>query len=1056
MENPFNLSDEKLLELIKSYSLWLNSNPKEKKYIVEFRKQADEIRKEFLNEEVLSNLPDEEFYQKIFSYSRTLEGPAYIRLGEPRIRAYLPDLRRNLKYITISDDSPFLIAQNILDGEYRIEIFAKAFWSPILPARFPGILPNWNNKTERFLRKLGINLSTSKLSTSQKYEILSKSFKYLSSLDQDQDFFNINHLMHYGTEIKDGKELIDNLQGSNISDPVVVMIEKYKDKIRQVGLKDELYKWELIKKYLGRPDLDAPDFLTEIKSIDYSNLLYPIAVAVKNHIAKDLPGEFRECFVKLFNEETDLTSRIKDFMDNVLTVYRQLETRLGHHQDERTIAAYLTYRNPERYTFFKDSYYKKYCKMIGAESKTKGEKYAHYMELVSDFRDKYIVPDTELISLVKGSLNSDCYIDENHFVMVQDILYQILDQGKEETIQEVDIIQEDKPGSDPYNAKETKYWIYAPGRNALYWNTFFKEGIMGLGWNQTGDFHNFISRESMTEKMKEMIDPQRTFSNDSLACWQFYKVMKPGDVVISKRGVKSYIGYGIVQSDYYYDPNRSDYHHLRKVKWMSKGEWLEEGGPIVLKTLTDITKYPNYVDKLKILLSITESNRIFKDQPVLPIPSLSTGVKYWWMNANPKQWNIDNFREGQVQSYTTHNEAGNKRRIYEYFKMVKKGDLIIGYQSTPSLKVKALFEVTSGITQDEDGNEAIFFNIKEYFPYQAQWEELKANPLLSNCEVFNNNQGSLFRLTESEFTAIFDTCSKGMFVEPDPYTITEALSEIFFTEEQFRNTLDLLEYKKNVILQGPPGTGKTFIAKRLAYASIGSKDSTKIEMIQFHQSYSYEDFIQGYRPTSDGKFQLQSGLFYDFCIKAQRDLKNKYFFIIDEINRGNLSKIFGELMMLIEHDKRGKNFGIRLTYSGSDGEKFYIPENLYIIGTMNTADRSLAIVDYALRRRFVFVDVKPAFSHPGFGELLKTNKVPDALIKMIKDRMEDLNDTIAGDDNLRKWFTVGHSYFCTPVSHPDILWYKQVIMNEIGPLLREYWFDDDDKSEENIKKLLHD
>ena len=458
--------------------------------------------------------------------------------------------------------------------------------------------------------------------------------------------------------------------------------------------------------------------------------------------------------------------------------------------------------------------------------------------------------------------------------IISSFVYSPILRGFWKTAEQQKEIKFREPGPD-YTLK-TRYWIYAPGKNAIYWNLYYEEGLMGLGWNQAGDFRNFTSRESMIEKMKEQINPQRTFSNDSLACWQFYKVIKLGDIIIPKKGTRIYLGYGIVQSDYYYDPNRSDYHHLRKVKWMTKGEWPEDSGPIVLKTLTDITKYPTYVNKLKALLNISELENIESFEPVQPaLVATKTGIQYWWMNANPKQWNIDNFREGQVQSYTTHNEAGNKRRIYEYFKMLKPGDLIIGYQSTPSLRVKALFEVTSGINQDEDGNEAMFFKIIEYFPYQALWEELKVNPLLSNCEVFNNNQGSLFKLTESEFSAITETCKKGLNDEPDSYTISEALAEIFFTEDQLRNTLDLLEYKRNLILQGPPGTGKTFIAKRLAYASIGRKDSNKIEMIQFHQSYAYEDFIQGYRPTSDGKFQLQSGLFYDFCIRVQRDVNGK-------------------------------------------------------------------------------------------------------------------------------------------------------------------------------------
>jgi 5-methylcytosine-specific restriction protein B len=192
----------------------------------------------------------------------------------------------------------------------------------------------------------------------------------------------------------------------------------------------------------------------------------------------------------------------------------------------------------------------------------------------------------------------------------------------------------------------------------------------------------------------------------------------------------------------------------------------------------------------------------------------------------------------------------------------------------------------------------------------------------------------------------------------EPYGLAEALAELFIDEDKLEEILSLLRLKKNLILQGPPGTGKTFVSKRLAYALIGEKAPERVGMVQFHQSYSYEDFIQGYRPSGTG-FRLKNGIFYEFCEKAKSDPGDDYVFIIDEINRGNLSKVFGELMLLIEADKRGPEWGIPLTYSDDVNEAFYIPENLYLIGLMNTADRSLAMVDYALRRRFAFADLEP-------------------------------------------------------------------------------------------------
>ena len=293
----------------------------------------------------------------------------------------------------------------------------------------------------------------------------------------------------------------------------------------------------------------------------------------------------------------------------------------------------------------------------------------------------------------------------------------------------------------------------------------------------------------------------------------------------------------------------------------------------------------------------------------------------------------------------------------------------------------------------------------------------------------------------------------------DKYSKEDFLEKVFFTESEYDRLYRLLMYKKNIILQGAPGVGKTFLAKRFAYSIIGAKDDRFVEVIQFHQSYSYEDFIMGYKPT-DENFELKTGLFYNFCKKAEKDSDktHKYFFIIDEINRGNLSKIFGELMMLIESDKRGSQNRIKLAYRDED---FFVPENVFIIGMMNTADRSLAMMDYALRRRFSFFNVEPAFEKPKFEQYLKEKVINDnSVVKKIIDRFTALNAIIADEDNsgLGKGFCIGHSYFCTPPVSGQTAeeWYKTIIDFEVSPLLDEYWWDDKSKSEDCKKELLKD
>lgn len=279
---------------------------------------------------------------------------------------------------------------------------------------------------------------------------------------------------------------------------------------------------------------------------------------------------------------------------------------------------------------------------------------------------------------------------------------------------------------------------------------------------------------------------------------------------------------------------------------------------------------------------------------------------------------------------------------------------------------------------------------------------------------------------------------KNSKIVADKYDKNDFLNEVFIDEKKYDSIVSILNKKKNIILEGAPGVGKTFMAKRLAYSIVGTKDTNKVELIQFHQSYSYEDFIEGYRPNEDG-FELHRGIFYKLCKKAYNDKSNNYYLIIDEINRGNLSKIFGELLMLIECDKRENS--LKLAYSE---EEFSVPDNLYIIGLMNTADRSLALIDYALRRRFSFIRIEPVFDSEKFLKSFRDKF--DSDYTNIIDTIKKINEAIEDDKSLGSGFKIGHSYFCPNIvdrkgNKKDL---EDIIRYEIIPLLEEYWYDDED------------
>jgi MoxR-like ATPase len=454
---------------------------------------------------------------------------------------------------------------------------------------------------------------------------------------------------------------------------------------------------------------------------------------------------------------------------------------------------------------------------------------------------------------------------------------------------------------------ERRVWLLAPGEGARLWEDFQRNSIAAIGWDSLGDLMGYADFDAIRKKLAKGRSDGKLPTNDALACYEFARRMQVGDVIFAKRGVHQIIGYGRVESNYRFDSARAEYKHVRAVKWLKSGDWRMGDKALVLKTLTDIGKYPQLVAQIEDIVGIR-----------------------------------------------------------------KVGD---------------------AVTQE---------------------------PL-------------------------------------SEYTIEDACRDLFFERARIEQMLGLLQHKKNLILKGPPGVGKTFVAKRLAYLILGEKAAERVDMVQFHQSYSYEDFVRGYRPTEDGGFARHDGPFLRICNRALQDLENSYVLIIDEINRGNLSKILGDLMMLIEPDKRSRDWATTLSYSRDDEEPFYVPPNLHIIGTMNTADRSLALVDYALRRRFAFVSLDPGFETEAFAAELARMQVPTLLVQRIRTRVKQLNDKIREDRQLGQGFCVGHSYFCqVPAGRaPAGDWYRQIIDTEIRPLLDEYWFDAPETVAEVID-LLHD
>ncbi|MGN1381570.1 MAG: AAA family ATPase [Eubacterium sp.] len=803
------------------------------------------------------------------------------------------------------------------------------------------------------------------------------------------------------------------------------ILTQYKKDLPGKWWEGERFKWECVKRFKDNWKIDTPDpdfaGMLKICVQDRTDTLlgtapYPADTIVK--LAQAVPGEVREMFRSLFNESDDVFIRIENFKkrsDEMLRKYG--DGKKSQPQDEHAITTYLWLRYPDKYYMYKYSVGKAVSQALKSNYTFKAGAYKENLNncvsLFDEIREA-LSKDNELGEMLKNLLSDSCYPDPEYRTLTMDFGFYV----------EEKIVKKKKlPGSEIEWSSEG----YDPGLSTEEWADLLKD--------------NSVFNETALAVMERMLNygGQATCKELSLKYGESPHFYNMGSTSLAKRIIKKT---GIPAPD-----PKNEYSKWWPVLYLGKDAEKDEAGAFIwrlrdnLKAAlenTDLSAVPLYAERNAKIWKISEGTELTgvpeEYRKELEQRKVVTVDKYTKAKAGSAVSQGQNFVDGIRKGDYFYLCCGSSIRLLGKF---TENDAVMNpamprgwYERHYDLLADSVDELPYKGTQKwwTPNDNSTCIEIRE--DEQAEFEELILKPYfgMSLTELLNTEEkadGNGVKMPAQN-------------IHCPAYSKSDFLNTVYISEELYDRMAAVLRHKKNVILQGAPGVGKTFAARRLAYSLMGEKNDDRIAFVQFHQNYSYEDFMMGYRPCEEG-FVLRHGVFYDFCKKAEEDPDQKYFLIIDEINRGNLSKIFGELLMLIEKDYR--NVEITLAYNG---EKFSVPDNLYIIGMMNTADRSLAMIDYALRRRFSFIEMGPAFDSDGFKDYQKSldNEMFDDLIRKI----EELNKEISSDKSLGKGFCIGHSYFCGQKKESCTkAWMQEVVDFDILPMLSEYWFDDESK-----------
>ena len=790
---------------------------------------------------------------------------------------------------------------------------------------------------------------------------------------------------------------------------LIELLTQYRKQLPEIR-KKELYKWEATKHFQDNWDPNAVDIhkMLEDALSESSNLLTGAMYFPKGMLlvfAEMNPRKTLAALNNLFDESISLHQRLinfeengKDLLNNFNEIRKNEDQNIAKSSyfEPRSASVYLAFMHPETNYMYKYSVYKAFSELLGVKcASDKFDKVDAYYDLcdsvLSYIKSSYPGLIKESDDLLPDDLAN---VDPNHHLLIQDIAYF------------AESLLKDKKASVLLND-------YDPGISTETWIELLNDSEICSNNNLTALLKLKESGEATCKELSLSYGKTMNFYNSNISSFA-EKVSKATNCPL--------------------DIRENGNPRYWSICCLGKDASKDQPGVFVWKLRSELDAALDEVNSLAIGAELS-ANTNASSYELVP-------NNYWWIVANPNYWSFDSIEVGETVKYTSYNEKGNKRRVFKYFQEAKPGDLVIGHHSTPAKQIVCLCEVVSELDDESEDvlDRGLIIRKIEDTPRGLSYAELKNDPIASGMEYFSKNPtGTLFKLSRTEYQHIVDLIKKPKL---EPYTDDDFLSEVFIEPKDLQSLKSLLKRKKNLILQGAPGTGKTFAAKRLAYCLMGVKDPKRIELVQFHQSSTYDEFVIGYRPSDDGGFKVQEGIFTRFCNKAASDLENDYFFIIDEINRANISKVFGELLMLIESDHRDEV--VSLSVGGTD---FKVPSNLYIIGMMNTADRGLALIDYALRRRFAFYEMKPAFTNEHFNNEVAHSKRVARLVSAV----EKLNKEIENDPALGRGFCIGHSYFCAEdISDDDA---DLILKYEIAPLIEEYWFDDQEKANMEIAKL---